>query len=365
MKANRVREVREARGLSQVALAEAARLTRQSIGAIEAGRATPAVDVALRVARALECHVEELFGAGPLEPGVWAEAGAAAVSGRVLLAEIAGRWVAHPLAREGVGHAADGLVVARKGGKLEIEPLRPAAEARDNLVIMGCALALGLLADRLNARSGAGRFVWLPRASTPALDALSRAQTHLAGVHLVDAKTGEANPADMRKYAREHPLSVIALGRWEAGIVVPSGNPKRIRAAADLGRRGLRLVARESGSGAQRLLLRELHRAGLSPELARGAHACAAGHLEVAQIIALGAADAGVATRDAALAYDLDFIPLAEERYDLVLSQAALADPRSHRLFDTLTSAGFRRELSSLGYDMSVCGERVAEIAAS
>lgn len=64
---NRVRELREARGLSQVDLASAVSLTRQSVGAIEAARATPAVDVAIRLAQALGCPVEELFGARAAE----------------------------------------------------------------------------------------------------------------------------------------------------------------------------------------------------------------------------------------------------------------------------------------------------------
>lgn len=362
---NRVRELREARGVSQVALAASAQLSRQSVGAIEAGRATPAVDVALRIARALDCPIEELFGATSPEARVWAEPAAAVSTGRVALAHIAGRWVAHPLAGDGLRTSADGLVCARVRDRLEVASLRASNEARENVIVTGCAPALGLLADRLNARPGAGRFLWFSGSSTRALDALERAQTHVAGVHLTDAKTGEANLAEVRRRAKDRRLSVFTLARWQAGLIVAAGNPKQIRGVADLARRGLRLVTREAGSGALQLLTRELRRAGLPVELARAATLSAPGHLEVAQSIALGAADVGIATRDAALAFGLELIPLAEERYDLVVAQSELADPRLQRMLDTMTTSAYRRELSALGYDVRSCGERVAELSAS
>ncbi|WP_434427185.1 substrate-binding domain-containing protein [Nannocystis pusilla] len=158
---------------------------------------------------------------------------------------------------------------------------------------------------------------------------------------------------------------LITLARWEAGLLLAPGNPRKIRGAADLGRRGLRLVARETGSGSRRLLERELVRAGLSAALAGAAPVRASGHLEVAQAIASGAGEVGVATRDAAIAFGLEFVPLAEERYDLAIPRALLADPRLERFLDAMTSAAFRRELSSLGYDVRGCGDRVAELDAA
>lgn len=421
---NRVQTVREARGLSQIALAAAAGLARQSVGAIEAGRATPAVDVALRLAKALGCRVEELFGA-PEEPPLRSEPESPSSSTtRLAVAEIAGRWVSYPLDREGLGLSADALVVPENAGSREDEatrspigvhgarssgapqtkdrgaigqgsgapardvvgrrgaqssrkrtkdgaatcaasPTRSLSELRDNVVVMGCAAGLGLLADRLNARTGTGRFLWLSRSSTAALEALGRNQTHLAGVHLVDPRTGTANLTDVHRQARGAPWVVITLARWEAGLLTAPGNPKRIRCGAELARRGLRLAVREQGSGARRLLDGELRRAKLPASLATQAPVHAFSHLDVARAIALGAADTGVATRDAAIAFGLDFVPLTEERYDLALPRDGLADPRLQRLFDVMTAAPFRRELTSLGYDVRSCGDRVADLSAA
>ncbi|HKP62914.1 MAG TPA: substrate-binding domain-containing protein [Polyangiales bacterium] len=364
---NRVRELRELRGFTQHALAQAAGLSRQSVNAIEAGRAMPAVDVALRIARALECSIEELFdqAGAPAALSAIAAAGTSG-AGRVVLAQIGGRWVSHRLESAATFRAcADGLATRARGNQVEVEPLRSPERARDNLLISGCAAGLGLLADRLNTRRGPGRFVWLPRSSTVALEELARGLTHVAGVHLTDPRTGEANIADVRRIGCERARVVIAFARWEVGLVAARRNPKSIRGIADLGRRGVQLVVREPGSGARRLLEQQIRAAELSLDLVRNARACAYGHLEVAHAVSLGAADTGVATRDAAIAYDLDFVPLVQERFDLAVRADELADPRLQRLFDLLTSRSFRRELASVGYDVEPSGDRVAQIDAA
>lgn len=365
MSASRVRPHREARGLSQVALAARAGLSRQSVSAIESGRATPAVDVALRLARALDCPVEELFGEPTPGSALDTESDGRPSSGRAAVASIAGRWVSHPLGKDGLGTAADAIVVSGKRGRVEVEPLRPLSELRDNVVLMGCASGLGLLADRLNSRPGAGRFLWLPRSSTSALEALVRQHTHLAGVHLMDPHTGEPNVADVRRLGHAEPIVLITLGRWEAGLVVRSSGRGSVKGAADLARSGLRLARRDAGSGAQRLLERTVREQGLPVDRARHSALEVSGHLDVARAVAMGAADAGVATRDAAMAFGLGFVPLAEERYDLAVPRSGLSDPRLPRLFDVLASGEFRRELSVLGYDARPAGERVAEVRAA
>jgi molybdate-binding protein len=184
-------------------------------------------------------------------------------------------------------------------------------------------------------------------------------------VHLVDAKTGEANVADVRRVASPEPITLVTLARWEVGLVLRPADARRIRGAADLGQPGLRLVTREPGAGAQRLLERVVRLAGHPLALARNPHLRASGHLDVARAVAMGAADTGVATRDAAMAFGLRFVTLAEERYDLALPVSALADTRLARLCDVLVSASFRRELSLLGYDVRCSGERVAEVHAA
>lgn len=357
---NRVRRVREERGVSQGRLAELVSLSRQSVGAIEAGRAVPGVDVALRIAGALGCRVEELFGA-PHEAIEMASAVPGSL-GRVALAHVGGRWVSLPLGGDGLRLSADGFVVSTRGAAVIVEPMRPLADAAQNLVVMGCAAALGLLADRLNGR-GIGRLLWFASSSGAALAALARGETHVAGVHLADTGSGDANVADVRRLGARDALTLVTLARWEAGLVT-RGGAEGARSVADLAHPGVRLVGREGGAGAQRLLERELRATGLPVTLA-DTPLRAPGHLEVARAVVMGAADVGVATRDAAMAFGLRFLPLAEERYDLVLPRSLLTDGRVERLLDALVSAPVRRELSALGYDLAETGRRVADVEAA
>jgi molybdate-binding protein len=213
--------------------------------------------------------------------------------------------------------------------------------------------------------------LWVFCSSTVALGALGRRHTHVAGVHLVDPRTGEENLPDVQRHSGHGARAVITLARWQVGILVEKGNPQALRGIADLfraprrGVRPLRLTVREKGSGVRRLFDHELGQTGASEATLLAQASLARGHLEVAQAIAMGAADAGLATRDAALAYDLDFIPVSEERYDLALPKAALDDARLQRLFDTLTSAAFRRDLTALGYDARSAGDRLADVLAA
>lgn len=359
-----LRARRVALGLSQAKLAAQVQVSRQALGAIEAGRAVPGVDVALRLARALEAQVEALFGAGPVTgpPTVGVELAEGPLTERLQLTRLRGRWIGHAMVPEAGPAAADALLARRRDTQAEVETLRPLRELEDHVLLLGCASALGVLADRLNRAKGPGTFSWVPRTSTAALAALGRGHTLLAGLHLVDARTGEANVAHVRRLEASEPIRLVTLATWQVGLVVRPSDRGKIQGIPDLARRGVRLAVREPGAGAQHLLERHLRQEGLPLAVARRAHYAAAGHLDLARAVARGAADAGVATRDAALAFGLDFLPLAEERYDVAFFATEAGDVRLERLFDTLVSAPFRRELDRLGYDARPAGGLAAEV---
>jgi len=116
----------------------------------------------------------------------------------------------------------------------------------------------------------------------------------------------------------------------------------------DLVHHKIRLIQREPGAGANKLLEQALRAKRVSLAAVRGSGSVALGHMEVAQAIAMGAADAGIAIRSAAAAFGLGFIPLAVERFDLVIL-AHCHRSRVERLIDTLGSRTFRRELDTVG----------------
>jgi molybdate-binding protein/DNA-binding XRE family transcriptional regulator len=341
--------------MTQEELARRAGLSRQSLHAIESGRSVPSTAAALRLGSVLGAPLEELF---------WLEEGAAIraeLTGppapRVALAEIDGRWVAHPLASgEALHVAADGL---RKGAR--IEPLRPVHELRRNLLAAGCDPALGLLAARLGGRDF--RLGWVDAPSETALAHLRRGRAHLAGAHLLDEASGEYNVPFVRELFAGRAMVIVTLASWELGFAVARGNPLRIRRASDLARPSVRLVNRAPGAGARKLLDRLLRSAGVPSRSLCGYDRIASGHLEAAQTVRSSGADVAVVPRAVALAHGLGFVPLSQERFDLVLSRESLSDERISRALDVLASRSFRRELSALsGYDVSRCGRIAAEV---
>lgn len=353
-----MKDLREQRELTQVALAEAVGITRQSLGAIESGKVDPSVSIALRIARALETPVEDLFGADAEAPYLEAEvvqAGTALRPGRTTLVLAAERWVAHPLPVAS-HHAADGLILREKprsrGQKALVEPLRPLAALRENFLVVGCAPALGVLTDRLNATHGPGRFTWIDRPSVEALELLQKRQTHVAGTHLTVHKSPRAGDA---------PTVRVTFVHWQTGLVVAKGNPLGLHGLDDLARKNLRHCVRLSTAASQRLLEELLRARRLDPARLFARAVIADSHLAAARTVALGAADVTFAMQGAALALDLDFIPLATERFDLHFHGDTASDPRATRALDLMSSGAFRQELRALGgYDTTDCGRVVS-----
>jgi len=121
---------------------------------------------------------------------------------------------------------------------------------------------------------------------------------------------------------------------------------------------------RQDGAAAQDLVERLLRREGIEPAPVARHGLVAGGHAEVARLVALGAADAGIALATVARAHGLDFVPLAEERFDLVVARELADDARVVRLLETLGSRAFRREMESLGgHVVRETGKLIAEIA--
>jgi molybdate-binding protein/DNA-binding XRE family transcriptional regulator len=399
---NTLRSVRGEHGVGQQELAGRAGISRQTLSKLEAGRSSPSTSVALRLAKVLRCRVEDLFcleedtetlrarwaalaegktRAGPRneeQSGSRRKADARRTASlRVAVGFVGGQWVAHSLSAEHPASmciTADGLVrsapkprkTAGEPALVQVRPLRSRAALRQNILAIGCDPAIGLLSAWLAERHPDSRLIWLHAPSLSALEVLAQGEAHVAGTHLLDEESRDYNVPFVRSLFPHRSMVVINLARWEEGFVVRSGNPLRIRRVEDLAQANVRFVNREVGAGARRLLDRLLAKAGTPPSTVRGYEHIAGGHLAVAQAVAMRAADVGIATRAAAVAYGLDFVPLAEERSDLVLSQELSSDPRLQRMVDALENRAFRRELASLGgYQVAESGHLVQELRAT
>ncbi len=217
---------------------------------------------------------------------------------------------------------------------------------------------LALLAGELR-RSGPPETLLFLAAigSTEGLKALNRGDVDLSFSHLLDPETGEYNLPFLPRLVPDRAVAAVNLFRREIGFVVAPGNPKRVRAFKDLGKKGLRIVNRQAGSGTRVLLEQELAKAGVASKGITGWEREASTHYEIALAVHAGEADVGIASAAVAGLTGLGFVPLREERFDMVLERSIFFERRFQSLLDRLASASFRERVGRMGgYDFRDCG---------
>ena len=356
---NQLKNRRKEARLSQTALAEQVGVSRQAILAIEAGRNVPSTRLALRIAYSLGCGIEEIFrlaADGGISARLAPSAEGGAGGSRVALGRIGDRWVAHRLPAHATS-AADGIITSEgSGANVTVRPLGTTTQLRQNVLVAGCAPLLGALAARVDRRFRDARVTWLSAGNRRAMELLGAGLVQVAGLHRSsDDPDGDTAAAAQRALPDQRVL-VANLTRWRQGLVVRAGNPLGITGGADLLREGLRIVRREAGSGAHDLAARLAEEAGGGAPDDSGP--LAANHRDVARLVHWGAADVGIAIESAALAEGLDFVPLTEERFDLVLPADHTSKSPVPRLLETLDDPDFRAEMEHLpGYDGSLSGQ--------
>ena len=180
------------------------------------------------------------------------------------------------------------------------------------------------------------------------LMALAEGTADMAGVHLLD-ETGEYNLPYVRRLLPGQRATVVHLVTRLVGWIVPPGNPRRLTSWDDLAQPGLRLVNRQRGSGTRVLLDRQIDRLGLAAARLAGYAREESTHVGVAQAVAEGEADAGLGIYAAARALGLDFVPLVEEPYDLVVPAEKLTRPAVQAALDTAQGQEFRAVVHALG----------------
>jgi putative molybdopterin biosynthesis protein len=389
-----LRLARQARGFSQQQLAGMAGVSRQAVSAVESGHSDPSLRVALALGQALGMSVEELFGPGEPAALVTATsvAGMAArgsrqrpavehaAGQRVMLAPVGDRLVALPLRGDsgaGLGFlpaggftvpasnaqtAAAAAAPAPAGDDAGTAPaviaVRPIGPPRPTLLVAGCDPALPLLATPLSLLDPPVAFAWWPCGSGEALRLAQAGLVHAAGVHTqaghgANGGTGPAIPDGAQ---------VVGFTAWREGLVVSPELRATVTGLDAIAKHRLRLVNREPGAEARLLLDRERVRLSLEPDDLIGYDTQASGHLQVASAVAAGLADVGVASEPAARAYGLEFVPLARERFNLVIPAEHTASREAQALLKVLTSPWLLAQLASIpGYDAATCGERLTQ----
>ena len=367
---NRLREKRQALALSQKQLADLAGITRQAVSALEANQYSPATSVALQLARALRCRVEDLFnikqGGETIEGELLGNLSQSSKPVRAQVTQVGHRLLVRPLHGLGelgsLGATADGLIVEANPEKtrVKVKLLKDREVVRRKIVVGGCDPAMFLVGEHVRKHDQENVVPCL-MGSSIALNALKRGEVHVAGIHLADESSGAWKLPDLKRNLGDMDFMVITFAHWEEGFIVRQGNPKKIRTVNDIAKPTVRIVNREKGSGARRLLDKQLNTSGINTKRVKGYSDEALSHLDVASRIKAGLADTGIGVRAAASICGLDFVALQRERYDLVIPKTYYETLSGLQvLLDTMVSKPFRDELEALGgYDTREIGKVV------
>jgi putative molybdopterin biosynthesis protein len=292
---------------------------------------------------------------------------------RVKLGRVGENLVATPVSR-GAGILmslvrADGLVRIPAmsegygaGTEVQVEMLRAKEEIENTVVCIGSHdNALDLLANLLKRLHPRFSLSSAHVGSMGGLVAIRKGEAHIAGTHLLDEATGEYNVPYIKKMLGDKKMLLVNLVYREQGFMVLKGNPKNIRGFGDLLRRDVCFINRQGGSGTRLLTDKHLRELNISPQQVNGYEREEYTHMGVASAVLSGVADTGMGILAAAQALDLEFIPVAKERYDLLVPTAFAELPHITALLGIIrSSTEFRNLVTALGgYDITDMGKTI------
>ena len=294
---------------------------------------------------------------------------------RVKLGSVSDNLIATPVTR-GAGALmslvrADGIIRVpaqsegiAAGHSVTVELLRAVREIENTLVCIGSHdNALDVLGNYLRKKHPEYSLSSAHVGSMGGLLALKRGEAHLAGTHLLDEETGEYNVSYIKKLLPDTKIVLVNLVYRTQGFIVPKGNPKNIRGFDDLKRKDVVFVNRQAGAGTRLLTDLHLKKLWIDPGAVNGYYHEEFTHMAVAAAVLSGAADTGLAVLSAAQALDLDFVPVAQERYDLAILGDFYDTPMMQALLGIIREdKEFRERIVSMGgYGISEMGTVIGE----
>ncbi len=293
---------------------------------------------------------------------------------RVKLGKVGDTIVATPLPR-GAGSIttiteADGIIRIpshvegiKEEETVTAELLKTPEEISNTIVVVGSHdNTLDVLADEIKAKNDQFRLSSSHVGSLGGLMALKKGICHVAGSHLLDAKTGSYNISYIKRYLPDLSVKVINLVVRQQGLIVPRDNPKKIKGIEDLTRGDITFINRQAGSGTRVLLDYRLDRLEIDPERIKGYNTEEFTHMSIAAYVLSGRSDCGLGIYAAARALDLGFIPIVTEQYDLVIPKRFFDDEKIQLMLEVIRSDAFQRRVEKLGgYDTGLTGSLVYE----
>jgi molybdate-binding protein/DNA-binding transcriptional regulator YhcF (GntR family) len=220
-------------------------------------------------------------------------------------------------------------------------------------------LAVEYLAHEL-AKDGNYRLKTSYRGSLGGLMALARGEADIAGIHLWDEESDQYNIPFVQRVLPGERVALVTLAGRSFGLMLPAGNPQAVENLNDLATKGVRWVNRQPGSGTRVWLDAQLKKLGVNTAAIDGYEDVKTTHSEVAKAISNGKATAGLGIEAAATAHGLDFVPLAEERYQLIIPQRIANTVMCQDLLDTIRSREFKETIVEFGgYETTETGNSI------
>jgi molybdopterin molybdotransferase/putative molybdopterin biosynthesis protein len=281
---------------------------------------------------------------------------------RVNLGRVGGKMIVTPVSR-GAGALmslvrADGIIRVpaenegvAAGHEVTVELLRSGRDIENTIVCIGSHdNALDVLGNFIRKKNAGYSLSSAHVGSMGGLLALKRGEAHMAGTHLLDEETGEYNASYIKKILPDTGVVLVNLVYRTQGLIVSKGNPKSVKNFEDLARGDVTFVNRQAGAGTRLLTDLHLRRLKIDPRNVKGYDHEEFTHMAVAAAVLSGAADTGLGVLSAAQALGLDFVPVAQERYDLAIPQAFYDTPMLQALLSIIRSTKeFRDHIVSMG----------------
>ena len=289
---------------------------------------------------------------------------------RVRIGYVGDRLMASPLSRgsgvvssfmkaDGILEVPQGLEGYEAGAEVDVRLLSPMEKLQNTLVVIGSHdPLLDELADMLHLENPALYMSSSHVGSMGGIMAIRRGEAPAAGCHLRDTTDGTYNRSVMKKYFPKGDVKLIRCVGRQQGLMVAKGNPRTLQKIADIAGENVRYVNRQKGSGTRSLTDYLCRQEGLDTSSIIGYDREELTLTSVAAQIVSASADAGMGIYSAAKLYDLDFIPICIEEYDLIIPDHAWQTPMVRQLIATLKSDAFREKILSMGgYTLENPGE--------
>lgn len=250
------------------------------------------------------------------------------------------------------------------GTEVEVELMRSKNEIKNTIVCIGSHdNTLDILANTIKKNYSQFSLSSAHVGSMGGLMALKRGEAHFAGTHLLDEQSGEYNMPFIKRLLSDRRIVLVNLVYRQQGLLVKKGNPKNIKDFEDLVRDDVIFINRQGGSGTRLLLDKHLKELGINPYMVKGYDREEYTHMAVASAVLTGLADTGLAVYSSAKALGLDFIPVANERYDLAIPYEFMDTEMVQIILEIIREdEEFRQTVESLGgYDTRDMGKVVFE----